>query len=122
MVHISNLLIFKEKFMKKKSHQKHIRLSDPLFARLTETAKKADMSVNQLITEAIKFYLHELANDPLFHLQPRGGEVSTLSKTEKAQLLIILQTFNLMQKLSRPEAVKEAAQWAAEMASKLEDM
>jgi hypothetical protein len=99
-----------------------LTLPQTLRREVKKAATKAQLTESALIREAIKFYLRERADDPLFHLQPKEEEVSALSKQEKAQLLVILQTFNLVQKLSRPEAIKEAGQWAAEMASKLEDM
>jgi hypothetical protein len=108
--------------MKKIVPRINITLSDPLRKELKRAAKESHLNESAFIREAIKFYLRERINDPLLHLQPKEEVISTLSKPERAQLLVVLQTFNLVQKLSRPEAIKEAGQWAADMASKLEAM
>jgi hypothetical protein len=101
-----------------------ILLTLPRFMRkeVKKAATRAHLTESALIREAIKFYLRERADDPLFYLQPKEKEISTLSKQEQAQLLLTLQTFNLVQKLSKPEDIQKAAQWAGEMAAKLEDM
>jgi hypothetical protein len=107
--------------MPKKSHQKHIRLNNSLFARLTEAAKEADMSVNQLIIEAIKFYLYERGYDPSHPLYLKNEETSTLSKPEETHLFASLQTYYLVHKWTNPsaEVLKEASEWAKAQVSQL---
>ena len=108
--------------MKKILPRINITLPEILRKEVKKAARGAHVTESAFIREAIKFYLRERANDPLFHLQPNEKEISTLPKHEEAQLLMTFQTYNLVQKLSKPEAVKEAALWAGEMAAKLEKM